>query len=378
MKILLIDDQRLVTLPLQKRLTELGYDVKTLVSSVTAIEVYETYLPDLVIMDMNMPTINGLDIITYVRQQKGDRTPIIVLSGNTDDDLIMRAFKIGIQQYIKKPLSLTEVCNRVEELIGPAVKVPAASFSPFTHIPKKCTGIVIPCQNQEAFLKSNAFTKFLNSRSGYQFCFINNGSTDNTQAVLNELKTGKENYVTVYKFDERRSISQIIRFGMLSLSEQEDLDYVGFLDPNQLKDFSELEKLEQLINAPNPKMVNNIAVHSNYPKIVNGILNFATRKIFGINYAYGQHLVYIMKRDIVQYVFKENFRTDRLLSLEMRVRMKKIFGRYERLVISETTAKTVSSPVTDFPKTIKQIFQIVNYYKNYKTDNKFIFKPQHS
>lgn len=378
MKILLIDDQQLVTLPLQKRFLEMGYEVKNLVSSLAAIEVYETFLPDLVIIDMNMPIITGTDIISYIRLQKGDQTPVIVLSGTTDDDLILKASELGIQAYIKKPLNLSEVCNKVEELIGTGKKVSADSFSTFTRIPKKCTGIVVPCYNQVGFLQSKMFTDFINNHSGYHFCFINDASTDDTLQVLNELKTGKENYVTVYHFETRRGISQTIRFGMLSLAELEDLDYVGFIDPDLINDFSELENLENHINSAGSKMVGNVFIPHQYPTVFNSVLNFGIKRVLSLNYTPGQSMVQVMKREIVPYVFREMFTTERLYGLEMRIRLKKLFGRYNGHIIAETTGGSAPILKAYSKNILKQFLQIMRFYRNYEIHNSYIHTPQHS
>ena len=109
MKILAIDDQQLVLLPLQKRLTDLGYEVVIETDANQAISVYNTFNPDLVIVDINMPGVSGLDIVKYVRNSKNADTPIMVLSGNTEDKVITEGFDLGINDYMKKPLSLNGV-----------------------------------------------------------------------------------------------------------------------------------------------------------------------------------------------------------------------------------------------------------------------------
>ena len=88
MKILAIDDQQLVLLPLQKRLEALGYEVKTENNAISGIEAYKSFQPDLVIVDINMPEVSGIDIVKFIREEKKSSTPIMVLSGNTNDAII--------------------------------------------------------------------------------------------------------------------------------------------------------------------------------------------------------------------------------------------------------------------------------------------------
>ena len=70
MKILAIDDQQLVLLPLEKRLVALGYEVKTENNGKSGMESFETFQPDLVIVDMNMPNVSGIDVVRFIRNEK--------------------------------------------------------------------------------------------------------------------------------------------------------------------------------------------------------------------------------------------------------------------------------------------------------------------
>ena len=63
MKILTIDDQQLILLSVEKRLLELGYEVKTASSGEQGIEVFDSFQPDLVLVDINMPGMSGIDLV---------------------------------------------------------------------------------------------------------------------------------------------------------------------------------------------------------------------------------------------------------------------------------------------------------------------------
>ena len=118
MKILAIDDQKLVLIPLEIRLKELGYEVITETSALKGIELFDSFQPDLVIVDINMPEMSGIEIVKFIREKRKSKTLIMVLSGNIDDDIISEAFDLGANDYMKKPLSLREVCSRTKRLIG--------------------------------------------------------------------------------------------------------------------------------------------------------------------------------------------------------------------------------------------------------------------
>ena len=198
MKILAIDDQQLVLLPLEKRLVELGYEVKIETSSANSLRVYDTFNPDLVIVDINMPEISGIEVVKYIKEVKNAHTPIMVLSGNVNDLTIIESFDLGINDYMKKPLSLNEICARVKRLIGAPKTQKTTSVMSDIIIQERCVGVVIPCYNEKERLLNNAFTDYIDKNSGYHLCFVNDGSKDKTLEVLKNLQKGREDYISVY------------------------------------------------------------------------------------------------------------------------------------------------------------------------------------
>lgn len=116
MKVLAIDDEQLVLLPLQKKLEDLGFQVRTTTDASEGIGIYDRYKPDLIIVDINMPDISGIDFINHIRIKKSSSTPIIVLSGNTNQDIVTKAFELGVNDYIKKPMCLDTISKRIKRL----------------------------------------------------------------------------------------------------------------------------------------------------------------------------------------------------------------------------------------------------------------------
>ena len=247
MKVLAIDDQQLVLLPLQKQLSNLGYNVQIETNSENGIQAFDTFNPDLVIVDINMPEISGLDIVREIRETKKSDTPIMILSGNTQDTIITEAFEMGVNDYMKKPLSLNEVCARVKRLIG----VPAGNIHSIDGsnviIQERCVGVVIPCYNEEERLLSDEFTQFIDQNSGYHLCFVNDGSKDNTLSVLQELQKGREDFISIYDCEKNGGKAEAVRLGMLHLAKKNDLDYIGFLDADLSTDLSDFDDLVKTI-----------------------------------------------------------------------------------------------------------------------------------
>ena len=333
MKILAIDDQQLVLLPLKRRLSELGYDVETETDALKAKATFDTFQPDLVIVDINMPIISGIEIIRYIRGTKNSTTPIMVLSGNTDDNLIVESFDLGVEDYMKKPLSLDEVSARVKRLIG-AVNKDQKAVSQNTIIQKRCVGVVIPCYNEEDRLLSKEFTDFVEKHSGYHLCFVNDGSKDNTLQVLTDLRRGREDYITVYDCEKNGGKAEAVRLGMLHMAEYTDLDYIGFLDADLSTDLTDFDDLVKTIETSDFKIVSgsrisrmgaNIAKES-AREIISLTINYIIRKILRMNFKDTQCGAKIMDKEVIKIAFNEPFITKWLFDVEIFMRMKKHFG----------------------------------------------------
>jgi CheY-like chemotaxis protein len=333
MKILAIDDQKLVLIPLENRLQELGYQVLTETNAWKATELYDAFQPDLVIVDMNMPTVSGMEIVQHIRNERKDDTPIMILSGNTDDDMITKGFDLGVNDYMKKPLSLNEVCARVKRLIG--VPENAGTTSTDTvMIQQRCVGVVIPCYNEAERLLSEEFTNFVDKNSGYNLCFVNDGSKDNTLEVLHKLQKGREEYITVYDCEKNGGKAEAVRLGMLHMAERDDLDYIGFLDADLSTDLADFDELVSTIEDSEFKIVSgsrisrmgaNITKES-ARKVISMTINLIIRTILSMNFKDTQCGAKIFHKDVIKLAFEKKFITKWLFDVEIFMRMRIHFG----------------------------------------------------
>ena len=66
--------------------------------------------PDLIMLDMNMPEVSGLDMLEFLRRRPESRNlPIVMLSSETNDSMVDRALELGADSYITKPVTLEEL-----------------------------------------------------------------------------------------------------------------------------------------------------------------------------------------------------------------------------------------------------------------------------
>jgi CheY-like chemotaxis protein len=333
MKILAIDDQKLVLLPLQKRLRGLGYDVKTETESNKGLLIYKQWKPDLVILDISMPKISGIELIKHIRITHQDNVPIVILSGKKDDNTIKDAFELGINDYMKKPLSLNEICLRIKNIIGLPEKKSTLENTDSIIIQERCVGVVIPCYDEENRLLSKEFTDFIDKNSGYHLCFVNDGSKDNTLDVLKNLKKGREDFISIYNCVKNGGKAEAVRLGMLHMAKMDDLDYIGFLDADLSTDLADFDDLVSTIQNSKYKIVSGSRMSrmgadiskESARKLISLTINFIIRKILAMNFNDTQCGAKIFHKDIIQIAFSEKFITKWLFDVEIFLRVRKHF-----------------------------------------------------
>lgn len=385
MKVLAIDDQQLVLLPLQKRLVDLGYEVKIETNAVRGLDIYDEFNPDLVIVDINMPDVSGLDVVKYIRTTKKSKTPIMILSGNTKDDTITQAFDLGINDYMKKPLSLNEICARVKNLIGLPEIINLLNSNSDIMIQQRCVGVVIPCYNEEERLLSNEFLSYINKNSGYHLCFVNDGSKDKTLEVLHQLQKGREDFITVYNCEKNGGKAEAVRLGMLHMAKKEDLDYIGFLDADLSTDLADFDDLVKTIETSDFKIVSgsriarmgaNITKES-ARKIISLTINFIIRKILSMDFKDTQCGAKIFHKDVITIAFGKKFVTQWIFDVEIFKRMTIHFGlkKAKSMLCEQPLKRWIHADgsklsMKDSVKIVGQLGQIAWVYRSKKADGK--------
>ncbi len=104
--ILVVDDEAQITRVLKTSLSSQGYGIRTAADGEEALQVLQDWSPDLIITDLRMPNMNGLELCREVR--KGSRVPIIVLSVKGEETIKVQALDAGADDYVTKPFSMNE------------------------------------------------------------------------------------------------------------------------------------------------------------------------------------------------------------------------------------------------------------------------------
>lgn len=116
-KVLIVDDEDDVRLFLQDFLSEREFNVFAASSGEEALVLMDEHRPDIVLLDVMMPGMDGLECLGQIKAKKAD-TEVIMITALNDDNRIARAKKLGARNYILKPFSLgyleTELMHLIE------------------------------------------------------------------------------------------------------------------------------------------------------------------------------------------------------------------------------------------------------------------------
>jgi two-component system phosphate regulon response regulator PhoB len=116
--ILAIEDDWTVRTVLEHTLTSAGHDVDVAPGISDARRLLTDGRYDVVLLDLNLPDGNGLDLLRDIRRDLGAAVPVLVLSGLRQEDAVVRGLELGADDYVTKPFSPQELLARVSRCLG--------------------------------------------------------------------------------------------------------------------------------------------------------------------------------------------------------------------------------------------------------------------
>lgn len=131
-RILIVDDELQITRALRHGLAAHRYDVRTAADGEGAIDTFRDFRPDLVITDLQMPGMSGIDLCRQLREQS--QIPIIVLSVKGEEKTKVAALEAGADDYVTKPFGMDELVARIRAVLrrspesGSAVRIDIGDF----------------------------------------------------------------------------------------------------------------------------------------------------------------------------------------------------------------------------------------------------------
>ena len=115
-KILVIDDEKHIAEAIKLNLKMLGHEVVVGINGLEGLNWWKQFIPDLVIVDLMMPEIDGVGVITEIRKID-QKIPILVISAKDQVKEKIRCLSLGVDDYLSKPFDLDEFLLRVDRLL---------------------------------------------------------------------------------------------------------------------------------------------------------------------------------------------------------------------------------------------------------------------
>ncbi len=133
--ILVIEDDAHIAEGLELNLSLQGYEVVSAVDGPSGLQKWKEIRPDLIVLDIMLPGIDGLSILKAIRLED-ERLPVLILSAKAASDDIVRGLSCGVDDYLAKPFNLEEFLLRVERLIK------RAGWNMHANPPQTSTGAI--------------------------------------------------------------------------------------------------------------------------------------------------------------------------------------------------------------------------------------------
>lgn len=114
-KILVVDDEKRIVSIIRRNLEVDGFDVVEAYNGAQAIDKFRTTLPDLVVLDVMMPDMDGFTVLETIREISS--TPVIMLTAKGEEEDRVRGLELGADDYVPKPWSSRELTSRIKAVL---------------------------------------------------------------------------------------------------------------------------------------------------------------------------------------------------------------------------------------------------------------------
>jgi two-component system response regulator MtrA len=126
-KVLVVDDDGALAEMITIMLRSEGFDPHTAMSGPEALDLIEKVSPDLVLLDVMLPGMDGIDVCSYIRQTSG--VPIIMLTAKGDTGDVVKGLESGADDYVVKPFNPKELVARIRTRLRPAQDTQATTIT---------------------------------------------------------------------------------------------------------------------------------------------------------------------------------------------------------------------------------------------------------
>ena len=125
-RILVVEDNTDLAAGIQYNLDLEGYEVRVAADGRIAIQLAESFAPDLILLDLMLPAMDGYQVLQTIRS-RGMKTPVIILSAKGEEADKVRGFRLDADQYVTKPFGILELLERIRALLRRAARDESAA-----------------------------------------------------------------------------------------------------------------------------------------------------------------------------------------------------------------------------------------------------------
>ena len=116
-KITLVDDDENIVTSVSLALESHGHEVKAYYDGASGLAALENEPPDLAILDVKMPRMDGLEVLQRIRaEEEFKRLPVVILSSSREENDLARSWDLGVNAYVVKPVDIDQFFNAVKTL----------------------------------------------------------------------------------------------------------------------------------------------------------------------------------------------------------------------------------------------------------------------
>lgn len=183
-KVLYVEDEQFLGKIVKETLESRGFDVVMETDGELALRMFMTETPDICVLDIMLPGISGFELAEAIRAENDD-IPVIFLTAKIQTEDVVKGFKVGGNDYIRKPFSMEELIVRIENLLRVKRDAAPAAAMPAEVLQLGCYQFHL----QRQVLLGGTTEKRLSYRESelLKFLWLNRSTVIDRKAILNEL-----------------------------------------------------------------------------------------------------------------------------------------------------------------------------------------------
>lgn len=187
MKLLIIEDEEDLLKVLKKYFVKKGYAVETATDGLEGLQLYEINEYDLIILDLNLPSMDGIEVLSNIRK-KDISQRVLILSARAELEDRILGFDMGTNDYIPKPFSIAELDARVRALLRCEIK---------QHNNEICCGVFqLNMDSKQIFVNDTLLELAPKEYAILEYLLIHNGKVISTEALIEHIWDSEVNLFT--------------------------------------------------------------------------------------------------------------------------------------------------------------------------------------